>query len=326
MSVNGHTFAPRGWLRNPHVQGIVSRLPHRKKSVFRDAKAMLAVSRPMLLHASEGNLLAFHSAQKKPSKGLVTLIHGWEGSCDSLYLVATASTLFNAGYDVLRINLRDHGESHHLNAELFHSCRDLEVTEAIADAHKRLGSPAMSLIGFSLGGNFALRVALRRPDIAQQVLAVCPVISPPDTLYALENGPALYRHYFMNRWRASLQRKQIVRPEHFIETDWRLKKTLTELTDHFVREHTDFGALENYLNGYRLNEEKLAKLTVPSHVIIAEDDPVIPAAHWHQLQKPPTLTLTAFAHGGHCGFVTDWAGTGWIEHYLTQLVEQRLAP
>ncbi|QGX39499.1 alpha/beta fold hydrolase [Permianibacter aggregans] len=319
-------FAPKGWLRNPHLQGIVSRLPHRRKKVLQLAQPMLNAARPMLLQAREGQLLAWHSAQADRDRPLVVLLHGWEGSSDSLYLLATAAELFDAGYSVLRLNLRDHGESHHLNEELFHSCRDAEVTEAIADARQRLQASTVVMIGFSLGGNFALRVALRAPELLQQVFAVCPVISPPATLDALETGPLLYRKYFLNRWRDSLRRKQAVHPEFFRDTDWLLKDSLTSLTDHFVRHHTDFGELSKYLAGYTLSAERLANLTVPSHVIIAEDDPVIPAVHWHQLQKPEALTLESLPYGGHCGFVLDWAGTGWIERYLGQLLRMRLAP
>ena len=38
---------------------------------------------------------------------------------------------FDADYDVARLNLRDHGDSHHLNDEIFHSCRIAEVVGAV---------------------------------------------------------------------------------------------------------------------------------------------------------------------------------------------------
>ena len=54
----------------------------------------------------------------------------------------------------------------------------------------------MNLAGFSLGGNFFLRVAARARDAGielERVVAVCPVLDPEHTLVRLESGWALYR-------------------------------------------------------------------------------------------------------------------------------------
>ena len=67
---------------------------------------------------------------KKPPT-LVILIHGWEGSSQSAYQVTTAHYLLKQGFDVLRLNMRDHGESHHLNPEAFNSTLITEVGDAI---------------------------------------------------------------------------------------------------------------------------------------------------------------------------------------------------
>ena len=88
------------------------------------------------------------------------LLHGWEGSADSLYVLSLAQQLFEQGFSVVRLNLRDHGETHHLNRELFHSCRLPEVVGAVGGAAALyLGGRPLQLVGFSLGGNFMLRVA-----------------------------------------------------------------------------------------------------------------------------------------------------------------------
>ena len=60
---------------------------------------------------------------REPAQRLAVLLHGWEGSAASLYILSLAQRLFDHGYEVLRLNLRDHGDTYHLNRELFHSCR-----------------------------------------------------------------------------------------------------------------------------------------------------------------------------------------------------------
>ena len=59
------------------------------------------------------------------------LLHGSEGSSKSSYLVATANTLLKHGFDVLRLNFRDHGNTHHMNRGIFNSTMTDEVSDVI---------------------------------------------------------------------------------------------------------------------------------------------------------------------------------------------------
>ena len=330
MTILPHPFQPTGLLRNPHLQGIASRLPSRRARIEQASRVLRDHGRSILLQGGDALLLGWLSQHPRTvaamTRPLVVLIHGWEGSSESLYLLATATEAFRAGFDVLRLNLRDHGDSHHLNPELFHSCRDEEVALAVLDAVRRLQPSSLALAGFSLGGNFAMRVSLRlRQAPLKQVVAVCPVISPPATLRALETGPLLYRRYFLHKWKESLQRKAAVHPEQFPDDRWRHLPSLTELTAHFVAQHTDYPSLLDYLHGYAMTEAKLAALPVPTHVLVAADDPVIPVDDWLAVAKPPQLTLEVSPFGGHCGFVSNWALEGWSERRVVELLQQALA-
>ena len=77
-------------------------------------------------------LQGVHSARSDVEpRGLVVLLHGWEGSSDSNYMQLTAARLLAAGFAVFRLNFRDHGDSHHLNEGLFHSNRIDEIVDAL---------------------------------------------------------------------------------------------------------------------------------------------------------------------------------------------------
>ena len=316
-------------LRNPHIQGIVSRLPARKRHVMQQSMRLRELARPLLLHGGDAQLLAWHSpAQNGDSSApLALLLHGWEGSSDSLYLLSTAACLHALGFQILRLNLRDHGASHHLNRELFHSCRDGEVAAAIDDALTRLTPRAAALVGFSLGGNFCLRVgtllAATRP--VKQIIAVCPVLDPSKTLQALEQGPWFYRQYFLRKWRESLQRKANVHPDLQPRLHWQGQNTLTDMTDHFVRSHTDFHDLQAYLAGYAITGNRLQRLRFPAHVILADDDPVIPVEDWQHVAPSALLHCERTRYGGHCGFITDWSFNGWIEQRIAEVLRVTLA-
>ena len=213
-------FAAPGWLANRHVQSVWPSLPLRRRGVLRRSGALIAASRSLTLDCGEGvRLSALHATReasgRPPATRLVVLLHGWEGSADSLYVLSLGQYLYERGYDVLRLNLRDHGDSHHLNEGIFHSCRIAEVVGAVRCIQQRSPARAVSLVGFSLGGNFSLRVGARAAEAGldlDRIVAICPVLDPAHTLARLENGWALYRRYFVWKWQRSLAMKQLAWP------------------------------------------------------------------------------------------------------------------
>jgi len=112
-------FRVPGYLRNAHLQTVLNSQGPRKWRARRILRRL--DSQSLVLVAEDGTRLQaeLDRANGSASTALVVLIHGWEGSSRSSYLVTTAAGLLAQGYDVLRINLRDHGDSHHLNPELF---------------------------------------------------------------------------------------------------------------------------------------------------------------------------------------------------------------
>jgi predicted alpha/beta-fold hydrolase len=317
-------FRPSRGLRNPHVQSVLASSFVRRLLLRRQRKALQQASAEHLLDCGHGvRLQGFHSRQTalvKP-RALVVLLHGWEGSAQSTYILHTASRLLGDGYDVFRLNFRDHGDTHHLNRELFHSCRIDEVVGAVAEVARRFGERPLLIGGFSLGGNFALRVALRAPAAGiplAWVFAVCPAISPQATLGAIERSPWFYEHYFLRKWRGSLKRKQALFPHAEWFTRQEMNGNLRELTRDLVRRHTDFGTLENYLDGYSIAGDTLAALAVPATILTAADDPVIPVADFRALKLAPATELTIAEHGGHCGFIGDWRLRSWAEDFIAE--------
>ena len=314
-------FEPHAWLRNRHVQSIIPSLPLRRPGAERRAGELLAASRELLLDCGDGvQLLALHARREDlgwpAARGLVVLHHGWEGSAESLYLLSLGQAALTAGFDVVRLNLRDHGPTHHLNRDLFHSCRITEVVGAVRRIQELNPGRDVSLAGFSLGGNFALRVAARAATAGlrlRRVVAVCPVLDPAVTLDALERGPALYREYFLLKWRRSLQKKQAAWPGHYDFTGMLRERSLTGMTARMVAEYTDYPDLKTYLRGYAVTGEALASLETESRIITALDDPMILPGDLRRLKRVPALDVTVTRRGGHCGFVERLGGPTWID-------------
>jgi uncharacterized protein len=315
------SFRPLKGLANRHVQSIVPDLAIRRLWMARSLRRVVGASRPLLLDCGSGvRLQAFHSSPARDGGASATrvamLVHGWEGSADSVYILSLAAQLFTLGFEVVRVNLRDHGHTQHLNRGLFHSCRLPEVVGAARDVQARFAGMRLHLAGFSLGGNFVLRIAAQAEqaglDIAKAV-AVSPVIDPSATLAALESGLAAYRRYFMYKWKRSLGAKQAAWPGDYDFSDLRKMSSLRGMTAELVRRYTEFSSLEEYLDGYAIVGNRLARLAVPATLITALDDPIIPARDLARVARPPSLRMVLTRRGGHCGFFDRLSARTWAE-------------
>jgi hypothetical protein len=292
----------------------------RRRAIARRAAPLVGAQRQMLLDCGQGvRLQCFHSLPSIVRGSPVVLLHGWEGSAESLYVLSLGQELFERGFEVIRLNLRDHGDTHHLNRELFHSCLLPEVVGAMSVLQANLGGKPLRLVGFSLGGNFMLRVAAqaRAADLRiTRVIAVSPVLDPNDTLRALESGFIGYPLYFVRKWWRSLLKKQAAWPAHYDFAPLRRVRDLRRLTAELITRFTDFGSLEEYLDGYAITGGRLRDLEVPTTIITSFDDPIIPAGGLARLAHPPSLRVVTTRFGGHCGFLDRLSGPTWVERRI----------
>ena len=77
---------------------------------------MEETSTSMILECEDGVRLKGSFSQHPNEKALIILLHGWEGSEQSTYVVSCGRHLYDQGASVFRLNYRDHGDSHALNA------------------------------------------------------------------------------------------------------------------------------------------------------------------------------------------------------------------
>ena len=316
-------YQPPRWLRNPHLQSMLASSRLRLRRGRQLLAASGAITQELMLDGGDGvRLQAWHSRpQGAPPLALALLLHGWEGSAESSYMRMTTARLLEQGFDVVRLNFRDHGNTHHLNPGIFHSCRIDEVVNAAADVAQRFAGLPMVAAGYSLGGNFVLRLALHAPAAGVPLLhvaSVCPVLDPSITMDSIERGPAMYDWYFRRKWTGSLRRKRALFPELADCDDSVLKLDIRALTGWLVDRHTDFGSLQEYFDGYSIAGDKLAGLQVPADILMAADDPVIPLTTFDHWQLPADAHLEVARWGGHCGFIENLRGDGFSERWVAQ--------
>ncbi|HEY8051542.1 MAG: YheT family hydrolase [Steroidobacterales bacterium] len=317
-------FRPPWWLRNRHVQSVLASSFVRRSRVVQQAAPLVAAEREVLLDCGDGvRLQCFTSSPAQSNGKPVVLLHGWEGSAESLYVLSLAQRLYARGFEVVRLNLRDHGETHHLNRGLFHSCRLPEVVGAVHALQGLFPGRPLQLVGFSLGGNFMLRVAAQASTAHLNlacVVAVSPVLDPHVTMAALQQGMPGYEMYFVRKWLRSLRKKQAAWPDTYDFQALERMRDLEQMTAELVRHYTEFPSLDDYLSGYAITGERLAHLTTPAYLLTSQDDPIIPVGDLKHLASPPALAVTLTRYGGHCGFFDNFPGPTWLERHVLTLL------
>jgi uncharacterized protein len=267
-------------------------------------------------HGRAVTLTGWFTPHPQP-RGLVVLIHGWEGCHDSNYLYSMACALHGAGHAVFRLNLRDHGGTHHLNEDLFHSARMQEVLGAFGPIQALAPGLPLAVVGFSLGGNFTLRVGLYGPAAGVRprlCVAISPVMNPRHTMNAIDAGNAIIHRYFLAKWRQTMDAKVAGWPGRFDFTRQKRLDNFIEITRAFVEDFTEYDTLDDYLARYTLSPAQLLASPTPLAVITAADDSVIPLTDFTGLAaRGSVLGFEAPAHGGHCGFIENWRLHSWAE-------------
>ena len=232
---------------------------------------------------------------------LVILVHGLGGSHDSAYMLEAAGALHRRGMATLCLSLRGADRS---GADVYHA-------GLTADLDAALASPLLQrfanvhILGFSLGGHLALRWAMRGGDErVRSVAAVCAPLHLESAQQVLDHPRgALYRHYVLNSLKqhhaacAQVQR-QVVAPAAA-----RRVRRFREWDELVVVPRFGFGSAADYYASMSVAPH-LASLQVPSLLILADGDPMIPpavVAPW----LPRTggkLDVRWTRRGGHLGF------------------------
>lgn len=314
------SFHPPRLLRSPHVQTVVARWAG-------GGARNDPVADEVVLPCRGGSRLKALVTAASTQSPLVIIIHGWLGDARSSYVCRIAQALHAHGFAVARLLLRDHGGTHTLNREMFNSARLGEVVDACNGLLARFPSVVAGIAGFSLGGNFALRVACHKQSDTRLAacLAISPVIDPAATVHAIDSGWVGYQKWFVLEWRRALVAKRAAFPEAYGDLDGALRlATVDGITDYVVARYLSYSDSRDYYARYDLRGDALAQLRMPARIVAALDDPVIPAGVYEDISGSSRLALQLSRYGGHCGFVQDWRLTPYLNAETVSYFRQRL--
>ncbi len=328
-------FSPRWWLRNGHLQTLLGLYFPRPPQIESPTSHMVDLPDGDRIQLFENRPLAAETTNPDQA---VLLIHGLGGSHRSPYLERLTEQLVQRGQRVLRIDLRGSGDGHHLAARPAHAGCSHDVAASLLWASQQLAVQRWQVVGFSMGGNIALKLAgeISRglwPELSgsvqiERVMAVCPPIDLSHCSDQLARGAGrLYSNYFLR----ALRQAVIERAKHWPQ--WRSipidpwPKTIRQFDDRFTAPMAGFDDAEHYYQSSS-SQPLLAEIRLPTDILFDQHDPVIPSDMFRQVQPHSHLRLFHSRFGGHLGYVDQSSGQparSWmVDWLLSQLSPTRL--
>ena len=265
----------------------------------------------------------------RASRLTVILVHGLEGSSESRYIKGIAGRAWAAGCNVVRMNMRNCGDTDELTPTLYHSGLSADVGAVMRHYADRYGLKSVALVGYSMGGNLVLKLAgewgAGSPLCA--VATVCPAIdlaAGADALHEPVNR--IYEWHFLRGLMRRYRRKAELYPHIYKSNGIGPIRSLRQFDDQIVSPHCGFRDADDYY--YRAASARVVdKIAVPALIICAVDDPfvrMVPETRAALLANPHVL-LVETQHGGHCAYLSRDRGDDihWAEasvvRFLTRL-------
>lgn len=256
-----------------------------------------------LVETADDDFFTIGSWQQGAST-LVILLHGLEGSMHSRYMLGMAHALKTAGYDGIALNHRGCGLSSNRQAYSYHSgfTRDLrQLIELKASSYQHIW-----IVGFSLGGNIALKYALDQPDIPS-LTGVIAISAPIDLKGSAACLGSSMNKVYERRFLRTLKRKALLKckdhPEVGLnEENIRTAKSLRAFDDAFTAPVNGFMNADDYYKKCSTHLD-IQKLAVPGLLINAQNDSFLNSACY-----PPSSGKLKVLHprfGGHVGFALN---------------------
>lgn len=309
--------------RNPHLLTIAGNFWRRAidESVF-------AATRKQYRIDNQTSVVALEHQPRGDARGQIVLLHGLEGSAGAGYLASFSQEALTRGFGVHRLNMRTCGGTEDLCETMYHSGLTGDTRAVLEELQRREIGP-LFLAGFSLGGNVALKLAgeLGETCLLVGVIAISTPIDLARSVRAIDKpSNFFYARRFLDRLRGRVRRKSRISPDHYKEDGLEGVKTIWEFDDRFTAPLFGFGTAANYY-ATQSAIKFLPAIRVPTLIITAKDDPLVPFESYDDpiFRTNPALTLIATEHGGHLGFLSRRKPRFWLDCFVMDWVEEELA-
>lgn len=257
----------------------------------------------------------------------MVFVHGLCGSHKSNYLQRLSKKFYKKGIQSIRVNLRGSGSSRGHARYVYHSGSSEEIHFALNEIKEMFPNSPITLMGFSLGGNIVLKLVAELGEAAKKlfanVIAVCPPIDLKNSVQLIGMPHnQMYERYFIRLLRQEVhyRHKNFNLPEVNLPSNM----SVFEFDEYYIAPQIGFkSALEYYEASSAVF--MLDKITVPTQILFAKDDPIIDASVVDNLNLPEQVQVVVTTHGGHLGFLSNpFSKTGfrWLDYILLKWADK----
>jgi uncharacterized protein len=183
------------------------------------------------------------------------------------------------------------------------------------------GRAPIALVGFSLGGNVALKLAGEMGESAGELVRCVTGVSTPLDLAACarrisQPDNRIYEERFVRR-----MRDRLIATRRYRKEDFAGLRTVEEIDDRITAPSFGFGNAANY---YRTQSAigYLQAIRVPTLLIQSRDDTFIPFSIYESdvVRANPQIRLMVTEHGGHLGFLGRTPYRFWVDHAIMNFI------
>jgi len=327
------SFRPRRFLRNGHLQTILGNYLPRTNSLP-PAEAQLVEVSPATEHQISSQVLCHCHWQPEDVRGArptAIIVHGLEGSSNSQYIIGNSNKLWQAGCNIVRMNMRNCGGTEALTPTLYHSGLSGDVAAVMGFFVERYRLQSIALIGYSMGGNLVLKLAGELgetpPPQLHSVIGISPVIDLAPSSAALHLPQnRIYEKKFVRAMLSRFRRKTALFPRAYDPNRATGVRSLRDFDEHIIAFYGGFSGAEDYY--YRVAAARVIEdITVSTLILNSLDDPFIRLAPdtRKKILSNPNITFIETAQGGHCAFLAQPDPANhydgyWAEHTLLRFI------
>jgi len=326
VSLNIPHFRPHPLVRGGHLQTILgSYLPHgiRLNSTVR--QVLLPDGDAIALH-DDGLAVTPAVALASPPP-IAVLLHGLGGSHQSSYMMRVSAKLRARGVHVFRMDLRGCGAGLALARHPLNAGRSEDAAAVLECLHREYPDAPIHLVGFSMGANIALKLAgelgAGAPPHLASVMAVCPPIDLAECTRNIQRGVnSLYDRKFVNSLIKHIGMRVRLVPDAHTRPLVPKPRRLMDFDSLFTAPLCGYADVHDYY-ARASSGPLLAKIVVPTFILTAASDPIVPVGCFQPGDYSATTQLHIAECGGHLGFIAaksddpdcrwlDWRVVEWI--------------
>lgn len=324
--MNIRPFRPARGLGNPHLQTVLGK--------FLRPQPDVRVRRERI-ETPDGDFLDLDFALGAHAGAPpVVVLHGLEGTTTRRYMRTTFRRLLDAGLSPVGVNFRGCSGEPNRTSRAYHSGETGDLGLVLELLAERFGARA-GVVGYSLGGNVALKLVGERGEAARAHVAAAVAVSVPFDLAAgadcISTGlmGRAYTRYFMRSLLRKIELKaDLLRDVCDVEAV-RRARTLREFDDAVTAPVHGFASAADYY-ARSSSAAFIAGIRVPTLIVHSVDDPFLPPDRIPRpaMEANPFVTPVLTERGGHVGFIEGSVTRPrfWLEDTLARWLAETMAP